>query len=59
MKLKECKEGDAVIINGDKATIIHIELGTVTVQYEGCPHYSKWYDSKEVTLCESQSTNQK
>ena len=58
MELKDCNIGDIVIINGDKATIKHKDLGTITVQFEDCPHYSKWYDSKEVELCENQSTNQ-
>jgi hypothetical protein len=59
VKLKDCSVDDTVFINGDKAIIKHKDLGTVTVRFEGNSHLSKWYDTKEVEVCENLNTSQK
>jgi hypothetical protein len=58
VQLKDCKVGDTVEINGQKAVIKDIDLGTVAVRYEGNEYLSKWYDSKKAIKCENQSTSQ-
>jgi hypothetical protein len=56
-RLKDLDVGTKVIVNGNEGTIVHKDLGTITLIYDDADHYVKWYDSKEVEVIYDGTTN--